>query len=262
MLDTYERWPAWDADERTRTSTWFPRHGPEPCASTNSATSACRRASEDSAPQRPDADEIREFVCARARAQDLRRSRCERFASLVPVDFTPLSSRGLGRRPLMAETRVRIPVAVLNVSSTFSSDVAPSPTVRPRGCASGSETPGARIGPATSGQASRCPEAPGPWVLVKAPAEMGGLPTGLWCVVWGRSRRYSSTSDAQQGSSAALPRDPSSRGVHRSDHAAARRLGHGDLRREQTGSVCRLKRDRLCRGLATWHPGKGVGPPA
>ena len=30
-----------DADERTRTSTWFPRHGPEPCASTNSATSAC-----------------------------------------------------------------------------------------------------------------------------------------------------------------------------------------------------------------------------
>ena len=40
------------ADERTRTSTWFPRHGPEPCASTNSATSACRRASEDSAPER------------------------------------------------------------------------------------------------------------------------------------------------------------------------------------------------------------------
>jgi hypothetical protein len=31
-----------NADERTRTSTWFPRHGPEPCASTNSATSACR----------------------------------------------------------------------------------------------------------------------------------------------------------------------------------------------------------------------------
>ena len=30
-----------NADERTRTSTWFPRHGPEPCASTNSATSAC-----------------------------------------------------------------------------------------------------------------------------------------------------------------------------------------------------------------------------
>src|SRR5580693_8533192 len=30
-----------------------------------------------------------------------------------PTDFAPLSSRGLGRRPLMAETRVRIPVAVL-----------------------------------------------------------------------------------------------------------------------------------------------------
>jgi hypothetical protein len=30
----------------------------------------------------------------------------------APVDHTPLSSRGLGRRPLMAETRVRIPVAV------------------------------------------------------------------------------------------------------------------------------------------------------
>ena len=28
-------------------------------------------------------------------------------------DNLPLSSRGLGRRPLMAETRVRIPVAVL-----------------------------------------------------------------------------------------------------------------------------------------------------
>src|SRR6266480_4286379 len=28
------------ADERTRTSTGFPPHGPEPCASTNSATSA------------------------------------------------------------------------------------------------------------------------------------------------------------------------------------------------------------------------------
>ena len=27
--------------------------------------------------------------------------------------FAPLSSRGLGRRPLMPETRVRIPVAVL-----------------------------------------------------------------------------------------------------------------------------------------------------
>src|SRR5580692_12016205 len=37
----------------------------------------------------------------------------ERFASLDPANRAPLSSRGLGRRPLMAETRVRIPVAVL-----------------------------------------------------------------------------------------------------------------------------------------------------
>jgi hypothetical protein len=35
------------------------------------------------------------------------------FASLGRVAYAPLSSRGLGRRPLMAETRVRIPVAVL-----------------------------------------------------------------------------------------------------------------------------------------------------
>ena len=32
-----------DADERTRTSTGFLPHGPEPCASTNSATSARRQ---------------------------------------------------------------------------------------------------------------------------------------------------------------------------------------------------------------------------
>jgi hypothetical protein len=32
--------PSLDADERTRTSTQLPGHGPEPCASTNSATSA------------------------------------------------------------------------------------------------------------------------------------------------------------------------------------------------------------------------------
>ena len=35
------------------------------------------------------------------------------FASLEADRSAPLSSRGLGRRPLMAETRVRIPVAVL-----------------------------------------------------------------------------------------------------------------------------------------------------
>ena len=39
-----------------------------------------------------------------------------RFASLDRADCAPLSSRGLGRRPLMAETRVRIPVAVLDLA--------------------------------------------------------------------------------------------------------------------------------------------------
>jgi hypothetical protein len=38
------------------------------------------------------------------------------FASLDRANCAPLSSRGLGRRPLMAETRVRIPVAVLGCS--------------------------------------------------------------------------------------------------------------------------------------------------
>ena len=40
------------------------------------------------------------------------RARMGRFASLG-TSHAPLSSRGLGRRPLMAETGVRIPVAVL-----------------------------------------------------------------------------------------------------------------------------------------------------
>src|SRR5271170_8205430 len=44
------------ADERTRTSTWFPRHGPEPCASTNSATAACREKAKIS--HRPEAESI------------------------------------------------------------------------------------------------------------------------------------------------------------------------------------------------------------
>jgi hypothetical protein len=38
-----DHWVLENADERTRTSTGLPRHGPEPCASTNSATSARRR---------------------------------------------------------------------------------------------------------------------------------------------------------------------------------------------------------------------------
>ena len=36
------------------------------------------------------------------------------------VDHAPLSSRGLGRRPLMAETGVRIPVAVLGALRAIS----------------------------------------------------------------------------------------------------------------------------------------------
>jgi hypothetical protein len=69
------------------------------------------RASEDSAPATGRGAE----QCARdPRPLRLARpTRSERFASLEPTDFAPLSSRGLGRRPLMAETRVRIPVAVL-----------------------------------------------------------------------------------------------------------------------------------------------------
>src|SRR3954466_6240150 len=35
-------------------------------------------------------------------------------SATLPTAYSPLSSRGLGRRPLTAETGVRIPVAVLN----------------------------------------------------------------------------------------------------------------------------------------------------
>ncbi len=55
-------------------------------------------------------ERARVFACSDAGGRG--GSGSERFASLDPVDFAPLSSRGLGRRPLMAETRVRIPVAV------------------------------------------------------------------------------------------------------------------------------------------------------
>ncbi len=51
---------------------------------------------------------------ASTRRQPVVAARCSgRFASLGRAACAPLSSRGLGRRPLMAETRVRIPVAVL-----------------------------------------------------------------------------------------------------------------------------------------------------
>ena len=100
------------ADERTRTSTQLPGHGPEPCASTNSATSACWWACEDIAPRRDGL--LRDGTPEPLSGQPARRAgpRPERFASLASVNCAPLSSRGLGRRPLMAETGVRIPVAV------------------------------------------------------------------------------------------------------------------------------------------------------
>jgi hypothetical protein len=120
-------WPAADssisdvqiaenADERTRTSTGLPRHGPEPCASTNSATSAC--GCEDSADETCGRDMRRPGAGGSAPRSGGRGSACAttRVRALLasgPTDLAPLSSRGLGRRPLMAETRVRIPVAVL-----------------------------------------------------------------------------------------------------------------------------------------------------
>ena len=97
-----------DADERTRTSTWLPRHGPEPCASTNSATSAPWR--------QPTISHTRDLASGQARSLRPRRSRAPvppYLEALLASRYPPLSSRGLGRRPLMAETRVRIPVAVL-----------------------------------------------------------------------------------------------------------------------------------------------------
>ena len=67
------------------------------------------RAADDSARRRP----VRSSLDGpRAHARGL--SRSGRFASLSA--HSPLSSRGLGRRPLTAETRVRIPVAVLGLA--------------------------------------------------------------------------------------------------------------------------------------------------
>jgi hypothetical protein len=126
-----ERWPrrpgpsfelrSGGADERTRTSTSVSSRRPERRASTNSATSAgavnlsVRR-------RRPASTDVR----ARMAAAPGRRS-----APLLPWQpVAPLSSRGLGRRPLTAETGVRIPVAVSDWScehGTFPSVlVAPS----------------------------------------------------------------------------------------------------------------------------------------
>ena len=99
-----------NADERTRTSTSVSSRRPERRASANSATSA-------GAPNLSD----------RLSARSLRRPRSPsrrplvggrrgpRYAALPLLPWhgaTPLSSRGLGRRPLTAETGVRIPVAV------------------------------------------------------------------------------------------------------------------------------------------------------
>src|ERR1039458_9883836 len=65
------------------------------------------------------------------------------------IDRAPLSSRGLGRRPLMAETRVRIPVAVLvwpRVYGAFA--VLGAARARIRASSAGQERTGWRI-PAT-----------------------------------------------------------------------------------------------------------------
>src|SRR4051812_45299421 len=88
------------AAERTRTSKGFPPHGPEPCASTRFRHS------------REDAEVSKSFAPRATVSPPLPPVR------LAPTDHAtldgaPLSSRGLGRRPLTAETRVRIPVAVL-----------------------------------------------------------------------------------------------------------------------------------------------------
>jgi hypothetical protein len=101
LVSNDDQVPLENADERTRTSTWLPRHGPEPCASTNSATSAGSRAKishrSNLGPAPP---------CRRRTAGNLRL-----LASNALCE--PPSSRGLGRRPLTAVTRVRIPLAVL-----------------------------------------------------------------------------------------------------------------------------------------------------
>ena len=92
-----------DAAERSRTSTGSRPHGPEPCASTSSATAARSRqftAYEPPAPRRlpsPSCDP---------------RLAPPPAVSLKCPASSPLSSRGLGRRILSPETGVRIPVAV------------------------------------------------------------------------------------------------------------------------------------------------------
>jgi hypothetical protein len=109
------------ADERTRTSTQLPGHGPEPCASTNSATSAWwvtrryrtgvrRAALSDSCHLRPSGS-------GHAAAASLSRDGPPPGVALIASAASsnaPPSSRGLGRRPLTAVTRVRIPLAVLS----------------------------------------------------------------------------------------------------------------------------------------------------
>ena len=93
---------ATDADERTRTSTSVSSRRPERRASTNSATSASASTLAFVAP----ASARRAFVRCPNATKD-----STSFAT-VGARRAPLSSRGLGRRPLTAETGVRIPVAV------------------------------------------------------------------------------------------------------------------------------------------------------
>src|ERR1700751_662098 len=138
-----------NADERTRTSTDLHPHGPEPCASTNSATSASGRERTYRTRRAALGRLVSTARPARAGGPE------GAFASLGARQIAPLSSRGLGRRPLMAETRVRIPVAVLPTSREGGSsrdwrdarvDVEDCQELDREGRASGAEIARARAG--------------------------------------------------------------------------------------------------------------------
>jgi hypothetical protein len=159
-----------NADERTRTSTESPPHGPEPCASTNSATSA--RAGPNIAHLRETGG--RTSSCPSSFYDEHPQSRAweqVRFASLGPAGHAPLSSRGLGRRPLMAETRVRIPVAVLATPRVYGAFRVLGPSVKRW---------------AKRERASRCVRAPTvammwPMLTLRTLVALGGQPGSTSC---------------------------------------------------------------------------------